>query len=113
MRSRSWRVVLCCVPLILGPCAAMAQAPSARGPGGQAAEPAEQPTGVPIYFRGQEIGRVLVGNGSFTPQERAAGVETRLNQEIRQRGVHADEVTVVDDVTASRILGDGRLLVLV
>ena len=56
---------------------------------------------------------MLVANGSFTPEERALGVETRLNHEILEVGVHSDQVTVVHDETASRVLGDGRLLVLV
>ena len=62
---------------------------------------------------GEEIGRVLVGNGSFKPEERALGIETRLNHEILEVGVHSDQVTVVHDAAASRILGDDRLLLLV
>jgi small-conductance mechanosensitive channel len=73
----------------------------------------QEPSGAPIYFRGQEIGRILVPNGGFTPEERAHGVETRLNDEILKIGVRSDQVTVVHSETASRVLGDGRLLILV
>lgn len=73
----------------------------------------QEPAGAPIYFRGQEIGRVLVANGGFTPEERARGVETRLNHEILEVGVRSDQVTVEHGETASRVLGDGRLLMLI
>jgi small-conductance mechanosensitive channel len=79
----------------------------------KAAEADQEPAGAPIYFRGQEIGSVLVGNGSFTPEERAHAAETRLNHEILEVGVRSDELTIVHDATASRILGADRLLVLV
>ena len=58
-----------------------------------AAQADQEPTGAPVYFRGALIGRVMVANGSFTPEERAHGVETRLNHEILEVGVRSDQVT--------------------
>jgi small-conductance mechanosensitive channel len=109
MRFPVWHLaVLAALLVVAAPCAAEPQSPPST-----ASETDLAPSGVPIYFRGEEIGRVLVGNGSFTPKERALGVETRLNHEILEVGVHSDQVTVVHDETASRVLGEGRLLVLV
>jgi small-conductance mechanosensitive channel len=114
MRFHIWRHAFLAALLVLAtgaPCAASPPPPPA--PPANASDADQGPTGFPIYFRGEEIGRVLVANGSFTPEERALGVETRLNHEILEVGVHSEQVTVVHDETASRILGDGRLLVLV
>jgi small-conductance mechanosensitive channel len=113
MRFRLWRSVLFSALLVgLGSWNAYAQSQQPQ-PAHDVAEADEEPVGAPIYFRGQEIGRVRVANGGFTAEERAHGVETRLNHEILDIGVQSDQVTVVHDTSASRILGDGRLLLLV
>src|SRR5215831_15700368 len=113
MRFPIWRASALAA-LLVASCATGGVIAQGRPPvPSKAAEVDQEPAGVPIYFRGQEIGRILTSNGSFTPQERAHGVETRLNHEILQVGVRSDEVTVVHDATASRILGADRLLVLV
>ena len=114
MRFPIWRYAVLAALLVVATsalCAASPQPPPE--PPSNASDADQGPTGFPIYFRGEEIGRVLVANGSFTPEERALGVETRLNHEILGVGVHSDQVTVVHDETASRVLGDGRLLILV
>jgi small-conductance mechanosensitive channel len=114
MRVPIWRHAVLAALLVLAAGAPLAAAPqSPPATPSNASEPDLGPTGFPIYFRGEELGRVLVANGSFTPEERAHGGETRLNHEILAVGVHSDQVTVVHDETTSRVLGDGRLLVLV
>src|SRR5262245_30031090 len=115
MRFPTWyrAVILTAVLVTAGAGATAAQQRPEPSAPPRVSEADQGPTGVPIYFRGVEIGRVFVSNGSFTPEERAHGVETRLNHEILEVGVRSDEVTVVHDTTASRILGAGRLLVLV
>jgi small-conductance mechanosensitive channel len=113
MRVPIWRHALLAALLVVAAGAPLVAEPQSAPAPTNGSDPDQGPTGFPIYFRGEEIGRVLVANGSFTPEERALGVETRLNHEILEVGVHSDQVTVVHDETASRVVGDGRLLVLV
>jgi small-conductance mechanosensitive channel len=113
MRFPIWRPVLLALLLASAGADLAAAQQSSPASSSNAVDPDLAPVGAPIYFRGEEIGRVLVGNGSFKPEERALGIETRLNHEILEVGVHSDQVTVVHDATASRILGDDRLLLLV
>lgn len=113
MRRLPWRRAVLVVLLVATAAGSAAARQATPPPPPKAAEADQEPSGVPIYFRGAEIGRVQVSNGSFTPEERAAGVETRLNHEILQLGVRSDQVTVEHDQTASRVLGDGRLLLLI
>ena len=113
MRFAIWRHAVLAALLVVATGALCTAAPQSPPAPPNASDADQGPTGFPIYFRGEEIGRVLVANGSFTPEERALGVETRLNHEILEVGVHSEQVTVVHDETASRVLGDGRLLILV
>ena len=90
MRVPIWRHAVLTALLVVATGALCTAAPQSPPAPSNASDADQGPTGFPIYFRGEEIGRVLVANGSFTPEERALGVETRLNHEILEVGVHSE-----------------------
>src|SRR4029079_14887108 len=94
MRFPTWRHAALAALLVVATAVVCAASPQPPAPPSNPADADQAPTGAPIYFRGQEVGRVLVPNGSFTPEERALGVETRLNHEILAVGVHSHHVAV-------------------
>jgi hypothetical protein len=77
--------------------------------GAAATQPVPDP-GVPVIYRGQEIGRLYRGVGGIGPAERARLTSERLDQLVRDVGFDPARVIVADRETYSELVYDDRVL---
>jgi len=123
--SRWVRVVMVAAVVLLSarpwalagqPGAAAGTSPTASQPPAAPVEPsAENKTpsqGVPVMYRGQEVGRIYRAYGPFSPEERARAAAERIDWLVRDDSIAPEDIRMVHLATSSELsVGDRVILV--
>ena len=96
------------------PGAAAGTTPAASQPPAAAAKPAgdnRTPSqGVPIIYRGQEVGRVFRAYGPFSPEERARAAAERIDWLVRDDSIAPEDIRMVHLATSSELSVGDRVI---
>ena len=108
---RRTAVLTLCVVVVGFGARATAQTASPQVPPAPSAQAPDQlPPGVPVMFRGQQVGTIYLPFGPFSAEDRARLASTRLEELVRDQAVSADEITVVHLPTTSEIRYHDRVI---
>ncbi len=88
---------------------AAAPAPSKPAPASTAAAPSKSAP-APVVLEGKTLFDIRVAVFSTTPQERAKGINERLEKLVKNRAIRTDSIQVVDDQGVSLIVAEGTQL---
>ena len=102
-------------PALAGqPGAATGTTPAASQPPAAPVEPsAENKTpspGVPVIYRGQEVGRIYRAYGPYSPEERARAAAERIDWLVRDDSIAPEDIRIVHLATSSELSVGDRVI---